>query len=383
MNLLPVSSGTSAKPCHAYVGSYAPNGQGIYRFALNGAEADLQSLGAPDLAPNPSFLLFNADHSRLYVANEHEDFQGRLSGSVSVYRRDAASGALSLAGCVASGGARPVHLSMDAQERHLFVANYGCGRLAVLALDAAGGLGQQLDQQSPAQFKTLQPYTALAQQAPPGSFAHSDHDGPHAHQAMLHPSGQFLLSTDLGLDQIISWQFDARSGRLSAPRCHPSSAGAGPRQLCFHPRDASLCYVLNEESSTLSWWRFDVQAGGVLRALGEISTLPAGFAGTSFASELQFTPDGSQLLCLNRLHDANAIFELDAAGSPQLLGHEWTRGSYPRSGSFDPSGRFFFVCNQRSDHLAVFRLAERGAGLQFTGRYVPVPSPAHLVFAKV
>ena len=38
-----------------------------------------------------------------------------------------------------------------------------------------------------------------------------------------------------------------------------------------------------------------------------------------------------------------------------------TRGNYPRSFNFDPTGRFLYCCNQRADSIAVFHV-ERGTG---------------------
>ena len=59
-----------------------------------------------------------------------------------------------------------------------------------------------------------------------------------------------------------------------------------------------------------------------------------------------------------------------------LIAHEWTRGSYPRSARFSLCGRWFYVCNQRSDHVAVFAV-DAATGLpRFAGQYVAVPSPA-------
>lgn len=358
---------------HAYIGSYEPNGRGLYHFAQDRQGGGLRPLG-PSAGPrNPSWLCANAAGTRLYVANEHEGAEGG-SGEVSAYAREPGSGALTLLNSVASGGGRPVHLSLDTNERHLFVANYGGGSVAVLALAADGGLGARLSLHRHAELfgdVVLGPQPAAL--SCPGSFAISDHDGPHAHMAQLDPSGRFLLVSDLGLDSIISWRFDAGSGGLSAPQLFSASPGAGPRHFVFHPQQAEACYVLNEEASTLAWLHFD-GATGRLSPRAEVSSLPGGFQGTSFASDLRCSADGRFLYCLNRLHDSVAIFALAAGGAPRLLAHEWTRGSYPRSFAVDPSGRFMYVCNQRSDHVAIFRVGADG-GLSFSGQYVAVGSP--------
>ena len=133
-------------------------------------------------------------------------------------------------------------------------------------------------------------------------------------------------------------------------------------------------------SSARRWpgWIFD-PANGRLEPRGECSSLPAGHAGRSYASDLRLSPDGRHLYALNRLHDSIAIFAIEAEGRPRLLAHEWTRGSYPRSATFDPAGRFFYVCNQRSEQLTVFERQADG-GLRFTGLYLAVPAPACLVF---
>ncbi|WP_263573080.1 lactonase family protein [Roseateles oligotrophus] len=371
----------AATPCaHAYVGSYGPNGLGLYSFAQGPNSGDLRPLAVTEGPRNPSWLCSNADGSRLYVANEHEDAEGG-AGTITAYARDAQSGTLTLINSVSAGGARPVHLSLDDAERFVFVANYGGGSVAVLALAADGGLSAPLALMRHAEVfgnRPLGPQPAAL--SSPGSFAISDHDGPHAHMARLDPSGRYLLVSDLGLDLMISWRFDAQSGQLSTPQTFAASPGAGPRHFVFHPQQAQHCYVLNEEASTLAWLHFDA-ATGRLTARAELSSLPAGFKGTNFAADLRFSPDGRWLYCLNRLHDSVAIFAVASDGSLALSGHEWTRGSYPRSFAFDPSGRFMYVCNQRSDHLAVFAVRADG-GLDFTGQFIAVGSPVAICFGS-
>jgi 6-phosphogluconolactonase (cycloisomerase 2 family) len=157
--------------------------------------------------------------------------------------------------------------------------------------------------------------------------------------------------------------------------------GDGPRHFDFHPNGRWL-YSIQEEGSTVT--RFDYDGtDGKLVWKERLSTLPAGYAGSNFCSGIHVSADGRFLYAGNRLHDSIAIFSIGADGALTYLGEEWTRGNYPRSFSFDPSGRFLYVCNQRADHVAVFRVdAERG-GLAFTGHYVPVGNPSHVVFLEL
>ena len=68
------------------------------------------------------------------------------------------------------------------------------------------------------------------------------------------------------------------------------------------------------------------------------------------------------------------------AGELKYVGEEWTRGNYPRSFAFDPSGAFLYCCNQRGDNVTVFRVDRKTGGLTFTGHYTPVGNPSCIVF---
>ena len=132
-----------------------------------------------------------------------------------------------------------------------------------------------------------------ATNAPPGSFAISGHDRTHAHMIQADPAGRFVLHVDLGLDKIFVWKFDAEKGTLTAERpagrrrCRP---GDGPRHFHFHPNGRWL-YSIQEEGSTVVLFDYDA-ATGRLTARQTVSTLPPGFAGSNFCSEILVSADG-------------------------------------------------------------------------------------------
>ncbi len=270
-----------------------------------------------------------------------------------------------------------MHLSLHPSAPFAFVAHYGSAELAVLRRAADGqlspvGLHASCERSRPDECR---PGPARAAMAPPGSFAISGHDAPHVHMGLSSPDGRFVLASDLGRDRLAVWPFNAESGALGPRQDLALSAGAGPRHFVFHPREAAQLYVINEEASTLAWLQMEPRTGQLTQR-AELSSLPEGFAGTNFASDLLVAADGRFLYALNRLHDSIAVFALAADGRPRLLAHEWTRGSYPRSARFSPDGQFLYVCNQRSDHVAVFAV-DAATGLpRFAGQYVAVPSPA-------
>jgi 6-phosphogluconolactonase len=369
----------------AYVGTYSSpqgpegskgNGQGIYLFQMNSSTGVLSQRKLFPNDSNPAWLAFNPSKTHLYSANETTTFQGASSGSVSAFSIDRSTGHLTLLNTVSSEGAGPAHLSVHPSGKYVLVSNYAGGTVAVLALRSNGELGPATDVKQ--DKGTIGPIHAAS--APPGSFAISGHDHPHAHMIEADPAGQFVLASDLGMDQIFIWKFDVQKGTLSAndPASVPLPSGDGPRHFSFHPNGRWL-YSLQEEGSTLVLFDYDATRGR-LTAKQTISSLPKGFTGTNFTSEVMVSPDGKFVYAANRLHDSIAFFSVGEGGSLTFVGEEWTRGDYPRSFNIDPTGNFLYSCNQRSDAIATFRINRKTGSLTFTGQYTPVGTPAIIIF---
>ncbi len=373
------------EPVLAYVGTYsapvgaegAPGrGKGIYLFEMNPSTGALVERAVFPNPDNPSCLALNASGTRLYSANETAKYGGAASGSVSAYEIERPGGQLKLINTVASEGSGPCHLSLHQSGKWLFVANYHGGTSAVLPVGGNGQLGAASDVKR--HEGVLGPRQATS--APPGSFAWSGHDRTHSHMIQSDPSGRFVLATDLGLDRILIWKFDASAGKL-IPNEPPSvsvASGDGPRHFAFHPNGRVL-YSLQEEGSTLVTFDYDGGAGQ-LRAKQTISSLPPGFAGTNYTSEVAVSPDARFVYAANRLHDTIAWFSIAADGTLRFLGEEPTRGDYPRYFTFDPSGRFLYSCNQRADAIVSFRVDRKTGALTHTGQYTPVGTPSFLAF---
>ena len=369
----------------AYVGTYSspqgPEGGKGYGKGINLFQMDpsagtltLREIFANDA--NPSWLALDPSRTHLYAANETNTYQGASSGSVSAYSIDRSSGRLTSLNTVSSQGAGPAHLSVHPSGKYVLVANYAGGTIAVLPIRPDGSLGPATDVQHDAG-----PLGSVrAASAPPGSFAISGHESPHAHMVQSDPSGRFVLSADLGMDLILIWKFDARKGTLSPnnPASVPVPPGDGPRHFTFH-RNGRWMYSLQEEASTLIAFDYDA-ARGSLTTKQTISTLPKGFRGTNFTSELMISADGRFLYAANRLHDTIAWFSIGPSGTLTFAGEEWTRGDYPRSFNIDPSGNFLYTCNQRADAIAAFRVNRQNGALTFAGRYTDVGTPAIVIF---
>lgn len=365
----------------AYVGTDtsradgAAMSQGIYLFEVHPQTGEFSLLNLAARTPSPSWICFHPSKRYLYSVNEVSDYHGK-SGSVSAFSVDRTSGNLRLLNMTSSHGAGPAHMSVDAAGKYAFVANYNGGSIAVLPIQPDGSLGEAV--------YVHEDYGSVgstqATDAPRGSFAISGHDNPHAHMIQVDPTNRFVLQTDLGQDRIYVYQFDSDSGKLTPADIPFVSlpSGDGPRHFAFHPNGRWL-YSIQEEASTLVFFRYDASVGS-LTPQQTISTLPPGFTGTNFCSEVIVSRDGRFLYAANRLHNSVAVFGIKKSGILHSIGETLTEGDYPTHIVLGSTGEHMYVCNARSDQITSFHVNRETGGLTFTGQYQPLGTPMCMVF---
>lgn len=343
----------AAGAVRVYVGTYTDtDSKGIYRLRLDLATGALSAEGEPTPAKQPSWLSLSPDGTHLYSVVETGDGPADPSGGVSAFAVEAATGALKFLNTQPSGGPAPCHLALDAQGRHVMVANYWGGNVSVFPVAKDG---------------SLEAASAFVQHAQPRDKADKD-AGPHAHSVDLDAANRHLIVADLGLDSVFSYPFDAAKGTLGTASTLALAKGAGPRHVAFHP-DGRHAYVISELDSTITALDYDT-ASGALKATQTVSALPADFKGKSYTAEVAVSPDGRFLYGSNRGHDSLAIFAIDkATGKLTLVGHQPSLGKHPRHFAIDPTGAYLLAANRDSDNVVVFRIA------QDTGRLTPVGQP--------
>ncbi|WP_298813813.1 beta-propeller fold lactonase family protein [uncultured Sphingomonas sp.] len=209
---------------------------------------------------------------------------------------------------VPSGGEQPCHLALAADRRHLAVAHYGSGTIALFALDGDG-----------------------APCSPPARYQHHGggsnaerQDGPHAHWVGFDAAGR-LYVTDLGTDQLLVFGPDDHA--LAAPRvAYQAPPGSGPRQIAFHPT-LSVVYLVSELAATITV--LDVADDGTLQQRRIHATLPDGVErGDTLGGAILLR--GDRLFVSNRGHDSVATFAIDDAGDLHLLAVPHSGGASPR-----------------------------------------------------
>ncbi len=351
-------SGPKALPFRIYVGTYTggdSESKGIYRLRFEPATGSLALEGAPTETVSPSFLAFTRDGKRLFTVNETGNSATDPPGGVSSFSVDPATGALTLLSRNSSAGAAPCHLSLDRSERHLLLANYWGGSVMSLILGADGKIG-----------------SAASYVRHMGENPTPRDPGPHPHAVHVDPSSKWALVTDLGLDKVFVYPYDAERGALGAnPHEVALEKGAGPRHLAFDP-DGKAVYVLNELNGTVVSFGFD-PADGSLVQLHTMSTLQQGYTGKNSSAEVVISPDGRWLYASNRGPDNIAIFEVDRSSRRmRRVGYQPTLGKHPRNFTIDPAGEFLAVANRDSNSVIIFSINKE------TGTLAPVAGPARV-----
>jgi len=352
-----------------YIGTYTSGstraGEGIYIYRMNEKTAELSHFKTVTGVADPSFLTFDPKRRHLYAVNEVEQFEGKSSGSVSAFSVDKKTGDLNLLNRQPTSGAAPCHLIVDEEGKYVLVANYTGGSVAVLPISDGGSLGMT---------------TSFMQHE--GSSVNKDRQsGPHAHCIVLDKRNNYAFAVDLGLDKILVYKFNEKTGRLERNdfASVDVSPGDGPRHLSFHP-DGKFAYVINELSNTIIAFEFDKDSGR-LKHLQTVSTLPVGFSGKSWTAEVVISPSGKFLYGSNRGHDSIVSFAINQkTGMLSLIEHVSTQGKHPRHFAIDPNEKFLLVANRDSDSVVSFRIHRDTGRLEPTGQVTKVPKPVCLLF---
>jgi len=332
----------------AYVGS---GSNAIYVFTIDDATGALTQSGTPVQAnPNPSFLAFTLDGTRLLAVNENDNVDGMNAGAVSSFLLNPQSGALQFVNRVPSGGAGPAHVSVDRRGRFVFVANYNGGTAAVLPLADNGTLSNAVDTES---------------------FG----GGAQSHQILVDGTNSFVFVVNKGLSNVAQFDYDDETGALTAntPPGVALAGGAGSRHIAFHP-SAPFAYVINELNSTVATLSYNATEG-TLTSVQTLSSLPAGAGGGNTGAEIVVAPSGNFVYASNRGNDSIAIFAVDATTRQlSVVGHQPTGGATPRSFALEPSGRRMLVANQGANEVVSFTV-DTTTGLLTETTTVSVPSP--------
>ena len=312
--------------------------EGITALRLDTGSGEITCLGRLAAARNATFLAVHPGRRLLFAVDQFTNFQGKRGGAVSSFAIAGKTGQLRYLNTVSSRGPEPCFISVDRGGRNVLVANYSGGNIAVLPIGADGCLSPASD----------------SVQHRGSSIDPVRQSRPYAHSINASPDDRFVIAADLGLDELLVYRFDSRTGSLlpndpSSFKCKP---GSGPRHLAFHP-GGRFAYVIHELRSEVTALHWD-SIGGSFTEIHAVSTIPRDFSGENSPSEISVHPNGRFLYASNRGHDSIAVFEIDSTeGTLEAVQHVPTKGQCPRSFALDPSGAYLLAANQ-GGNIAAF-----------------------------
>ncbi|MCE7072092.1 lactonase family protein [Dyadobacter sp. CY327] len=330
-----------------YIGTYTQKGEGIYVYEFDRSNLSFKEIQVMVNKNSPSFLEFHPNKKFLYTANEG-------NSTVSSYAIDAA-GKLTTMNSKPSLGKGPCHVSVDPKGRFLYVSNYGSGQLGVYLINTDGTIGAVAD--------SIQDKGLASQK-------------PHMHSVIPSADGKYIYASDLGIDKIMVYSIDAKTGKLT-PGAVPYAevkAGDGPRHFAIHP-NGNFGYSACELGSAVNSFKI-VKNSGALVPMERVTMLPADFTGKSFAADIHFSPDGKFLYASNRGHESLAIYAVDAkTGKLTVAGHAETHGKHPRNFLVDAKGELVLVTNRDNDNVVFFKRNAETGQLTYASKEISIPTP--------
>jgi 6-phosphogluconolactonase len=363
--VLTTSASKPAADTHflAFAGTYTgkTGSKGIYAFDFDASAGKLTPKGLAAETESPSWVAIHPSGKFAYAANE----AGKQS-TVTSFSVDAKSAKLTKLNQMSAFGEDPCYLSFDKTGKYLFSANYTSGNVVVYPILADGRLGTP---------------TANVKDAGALGPNKERQEAPHAHWVQVSPDNRYVFVSDLGLDAILSYRFDAAKGTLTPndPPAAKLAPGAGPRHVAFSP-NGKFVYVVSELKNTVTAFNYDASKG-TLFEFQILSTLPDDFVGRNDDAEIYVHPNGKWLFASNRGHDTIAVFAISPTdGSLKHTGEYPTGGKEPRHFAIDPTGKFLLAENQNSNSIAVFRIDPTSGALNQISVAENVPSPVCLTF---
>lgn len=358
---------TAASATNLFVSSYAGDITTLSLKEFNGTYSLNATSSSSDCGPNPAWLTLDTPRGALYCLNEGLTTP---NGSLSTFtiNRDGSLNHVQNSSTI-SGPVSGVVYGNPAGDRNIALAHYVGSSLTTYNLLTGG------------RFEEDESFTFSLSE--PGAVPDRQ-DSPHPHEAILDPTGQYILVPDLGADLVRVYSIDPETQALSEQESLSAPAGSGPRHVAFYnpygvadEDSTTFMYLATELSSTIISYSVSylADAGGLnftevqeVHALGQLShsriNAPAG---------ITLSPDNRFLLLSNRNSsiftlpnpdssnstavpsDSITTFSLSESGELGFVQAWPTYGAFPRHFSLNSAGTLLAVGNQNSGNVVVLK----------------------------
>jgi 6-phosphogluconolactonase len=322
------------------------------------------TVSKPELAAeiiNPAFLAVHPNQRFLYVVTEDPQSLGPdfdHESYVSAFAIDPTTGKLHLLNILPTGGTSTCYLSIDKTGHYVLMANFGSSSVSVLRIKDDGSLGEE---------------TAFMKHIGRGKDP-SFQSKAHPHSIDVSPDNRFAIVSDLGVDKLFIYRFDAATGALSPPDPPfvDAEPGGGPRHFVFDSA-GKFGYSLKEMSGFVTVLAWD-PSSGTFTSVQDAKTLAPDFIGASDSAEIAIHPNGKFLYESNRRFrgpsswgpDTIGVFAIDPEkGTLSEVEQVAPGGTMPRTFAIDPTGSYLFAANELTGNVVLFHVDSD------TGRLTP------------
>ncbi len=369
------ASALQAQSMTAYdvlIGSYTQGAsEGIYRYRFDSQTGKLDSQPAQVIkTDNPSWLTLSRDQRHLFVVNENGPGGKDAVGKVSSFAIDPKTHNVTPINQVQSRGEEPTHSSLSPDQRFLFVSNYAVhpdpgGALAVIPVGKDGKLSEVVQVSNNHGASKVNPERQASS---------------HVHSAIPTPDDNYVVTSDLGADKMLVFSYDANRAEPLQPAKNPTvqlPPGSGPRHLLFS-QDGKHAWLTLEMVAQVAVFDYH---DGVFKQTQTVDLKNRDVQQKVGGGGLHTSPDGKFLYVANR-GEANQllVFAIDGKGQLKEIQRRSVEGVEPREFSFDPSGHFMLIANQKSNQIVTLKVDPKTGMLGDTVQKVAFDSPSDFRF---
>jgi 6-phosphogluconolactonase len=353
--------------------------KGVYVSRFNPVTGQVSTPQVAAELVNPAFLAVHPNQKFLYAVTEDPKSLGPdfdHESYVSAFSIDQATGALHLINTLPTGGTSTCYLSLDKTGHYVMMANFGSSSVTIIRINDDGSLGEE---------------TAFMKHIGHGKDP-SFQSKAHPHSIDVSPDNRYAVVSDLGVDKLFVYKFDAATGKLSPddPPFVTAQPGSGPRHFTFDP-SGKFGYSLEEMSGIVAVLAWD-GSNGAFKQVQEAKSLAPDFIGGNDSAEIAIHPSGKFLYESNRRFRGAELFGPDSIGVFAINPQDGTLkeveqvppgGTMPRNFALDPTGGYLFAANEYSGNVALFRIDSNTGRLTQTSTNLKIDVPVSIVFVPV
>lgn len=310
-----------------YLAGYTrEDNKGIHALSL---DTEKQALSGAELIieeNNPTYITLSKDGQHLFTLSDGDE------PGVAHYAQE--NGAFVFKGRVKVFNENGCYLTLDEENNVLYNANYKKGELAVIDIQEDGSLSVA---------------DIIQHTSPVGP--HENQDFAHAH--FIHPTNdhRFILSCDLGTDEVHTYQL-TDDHKLEEVSVYRAAAGTGPRHLAFH-HHKPIVYLLGELDYTVEV--LTIQEDGSLVAGEKYDTIPSDWSEFNSSAAIRLSNDDKYLYVSNRGHNSITVFDVSEDGQTLTkIQNISTEGDFPRDFNFNADESFVIVGHQFQPQISLF-----------------------------